>query len=147
MCSVRSGSTLLRVLLDSHSQIHSPQELHLRDLSVKVRTDYAAKALGEIGLDDRADALPALGPAAAARAGRRGKSVLVEQDAERRLHRRPDRASAGPTRRFIYLLRHPGSIARSRQETRPQDTPERNARMVLRYGDAIEAAREARPTA
>src|SRR5918997_2559965 len=53
MCSVRSGSTLLRVLLDSHSQIHSPQELHLRDLSVKIRTEYATKALAELGLDDR----------------------------------------------------------------------------------------------
>ena len=52
MCSVRSGSTLLRVLLDSHSQIHAPQELHLRDLAVRVKTDYAAKALGEIGLDE-----------------------------------------------------------------------------------------------
>ena len=40
------------MLLDSHSRIHSPQELHLRDLTVKVKTDYAAKALGEIGLDD-----------------------------------------------------------------------------------------------
>src|ERR671922_2340751 len=51
ICSVRSGSTLLRVLLDSHSKIHSPQELHLRDLSVKVKSDYAVKALGEIGVD------------------------------------------------------------------------------------------------
>ena len=144
MCSVRSGSTLLRVLLDSHSQIHSPQELHLRDLSVKVRTDYAAKALGEIGLDDRQmrfllwDRLLQRELAAA------GKSVLVNKT--------PNDvfiadliAECWPDAKFIYLLRHPGSIARSRQETRPQDAPERNARMVLRYGNAIQAVREARP--
>jgi len=30
LCTLRSGSTLLRVLLNSHSQIHAPHELHLR---------------------------------------------------------------------------------------------------------------------
>src|SRR4051812_47557430 len=50
LCSVRSGSTLLRVLLDSHSRICSPQELHLRDISVEIRTEYAERALREVGL-------------------------------------------------------------------------------------------------
>jgi hypothetical protein len=144
MCSVRSGSTLLRVLLDSHSQIHSPQELHLRDMTVRVKTDYAAKALGEIGLDDEQlrfllwDRLLARELAAAR------KSILVNKT--------PNDvfiadliARCWPDARFIYLLRHPGAIERSRQATRPQDSPERNARMVLRYGTAIEEARAARP--
>src|SRR5688500_10629794 len=51
LSSVRSGSTLLRVLLDSHSQIHSPPELHLRRLRVRVRTPQATRALAAIGLD------------------------------------------------------------------------------------------------
>jgi hypothetical protein len=144
MCSVRSGSTLLRVLLDSHSQIHSPQELHLRDIAVRVKTDYGAKALGEIGLDDEQlrfllwDRLLARELAAA------GKSILVNKT--------PNDvfiadliARCWPDARFIYLLRHPGAIERSRQETRPQDSPERNARMVLKYGTAIEEARAVRP--
>ena len=144
MCSVRSGSTLLRVLLDSHSRIHAPQELHLRDMTVKVKTDYAAKALGEIGLEEQQlrfllwDRLLHRELAAAR------KDILVNKT--------PNDvfiadliATCWPDARFIYLLRHPGAIARSRQETRPQDTPERNARMVLRYGNAIEAARAAHP--
>ena len=144
MCSVRSGSTLLRVLLDSHSEIHSPQELHLRDIAVRVKTDYGAKALGEIGLDDEQlrfllwDRLLQRELAAA------GKSILVNKT--------PNDvfiadliARCWPDARFIYLLRHPGAIERSRQETRPQDSPERNARMVLKYGTAIEEARAARP--
>jgi hypothetical protein len=144
MCSVRSGSTLLRVLLDSHSQIHSPQELHLRDIAVRVKTDYGAKALGEIGLDDEQlrfllwDRLLQRELAAA------GKSVLVNKT--------PNDvfiaeliARCWPDARFIYLLRHPGAIERSRQATRPQDSPERNARMVLKYGTAIEEARAVRP--
>src|SRR5215213_6774454 len=51
LSSVRSGSTLLRVLLNSHSQIHSPHELHLRHIKVDVDAAYAEKALNEIGLD------------------------------------------------------------------------------------------------
>ncbi len=144
MCSVRSGSTLLRVLLDSHSKIHSPQELHLRDLAVRIKTDYGAKALGEIGLDDEQlrfllwDRLLQRELAAAR------KSLLVNKT--------PNDvfiadliARCWPDARFIYLLRHPGAIARSRQATRPQDSPERNAQMVLRYGNALEEARAARP--
>src|SRR3954452_2155248 len=51
LCSVRSGSTLLRVLLDSHSRIFAPHELHMRDISVSLRTDYAERSLREIGLE------------------------------------------------------------------------------------------------
>ena len=144
MCSVRSGSTLLRVLLDSHSRIHSPQELHLRDVAVRVKTEYGAKALREIGLDDEQlrfllwDRLLQRELAAA------GKTILVNKT--------PNDvfiadliARCWPDARFIYLLRHPGAIARSRQETRPQDSPDRNASMVLRYGNAIEEARTAHP--
>ena len=144
MCTVRSGSTLLRVLLDSHSRIHSPQELHLRDMAVRVKTDYAAKAYSEIGLDEEQlrfllwDRLLHRELTAA------GKSVLVNKT--------PNDvfiadliARAWPDARFIYLLRHPGAIARSRQDTRPQDSAERNAQMVLRYGNALEEARRARP--
>ena len=36
MCTLRSGSTLLRVLLNSHSQIHAPHEIHLRYVSVNL---------------------------------------------------------------------------------------------------------------
>ena len=32
MCTLRSGSTLLRVMLDSHSQVHCPHEIHLLSL-------------------------------------------------------------------------------------------------------------------
>ncbi len=144
ICSVRSGSTLLRVLLDSHSRIHSPQELHLRDLTVKVKTDYANKALAEIGLDDERLRFLLWDRLLQRELAGAGKEILVNKT--------PNDAfivdviaRCWTDARFIYLLRHPGAIARSRQQTRPQDTPERNARMVLRYGNAIEQARATQP--
>jgi Sulfotransferase family len=132
------------VLLDSHSKIHSPPELHLRDLAVRVKTDYATKSLGEIALDEEQlrfllwDRLLHRELTAAR------KQVLVNKT--------PNDvfvadliARCWRDARFIYLLRHPGAIARSRQETRPQDSPERNARMVLRYCNAVEEARNKHP--
>jgi Sulfotransferase family len=50
-----------------------------------------------------------------------------------------------PDARFIFLLRHPLAIARSRQRARPQDSPDRNLAMVLRYAQAVEAARHELP--
>jgi hypothetical protein len=141
LCSVRSGSTLLRVLLDSHSQIHCPHEMHLRDIGVQVKEGYPEKALKEVGLDST-----------------RLRYLLWD----RLLHRELDAAGkrtfvnktpndvfvvdriveCWPDARFIFLLRHPGAIARSRQALRPQDTPERNAKMVARYCNAVQDARE-----
>src|SRR3954449_1384914 len=53
LSTVRSGSTLLRVLLNSHSRIHAPQELHLRYLSVNIKSKWGVTAMRELGLDAR----------------------------------------------------------------------------------------------
>jgi hypothetical protein len=140
LCSVRSGSTLLRVLLSSHSRIHCPHELHLQHVGVTVREGNPEKALTEVGLDSR-----------------RLQYLLWDRLLHRELHvsgkellvnKTPndvfivDRIrECWPDSRLIFLLRHPGAIARSRHALRPQDSPESNARMVARYCDAVEAAR------
>jgi len=51
MCTLRSGSTLLRVLLNSHSQIHCPHEIHLRYLSVGLDAKWVERSMKEMGLD------------------------------------------------------------------------------------------------
>jgi hypothetical protein len=50
-----------------------------------------------------------------------------------------------PDARFIFLLRHPVSIARSRHALRPQDRPEQNYKRILRYAEAVETARQTLP--
>jgi Sulfotransferase family len=144
LCTVRSGSTLLRVLLDSHSRIHSPSELHLRDLAVESRSEYSDRALKAIGLElqdlqyllwDRLLHRELLAS---------GKEIVVNKTpsdvfiADRIVECWPDA-------RFIFLLRHPAAIAASRQAVRPNDSPTRNAQMVLRYGEALEQARRRYP--
>ncbi|HEV3000287.1 MAG TPA: sulfotransferase [Solirubrobacteraceae bacterium] len=141
LSSVRSGSTLLRVLLNSHSRIHSPHELHLRHVKVDVDAAYAERALREIGLD--AERLRFL------LWDRVLHRELAASGKERLVNKTPNDVFIAdeirrcwPDAKFLFLLRHPVSTARSRQAARKdKDTPERNLEMVLRYANALEDAR------
>jgi hypothetical protein len=144
LSSVRSGSTLLRVLLDSHSQIHAPHELHLRNIGVHVRGRYTERALDELGLDRALLRYLLWDRVLDRELQRSGKRVLVSKTPSNVFI--ADRiADCWPDARFVFLLRHPLVIARSRQRLRPGDDPDRNAARVLRYCEAVEAAREAHP--
>jgi Sulfotransferase family len=142
LSTVRSGSTLVRVLLDSHSQICSPQELNLRDLNVTARDRYAEKALNEIGLDVGELEYVLWDWVLHRELEESGKRLLVSK-APRNVFIVDRIVQCWPDARFIFLLRHPAAIARSRQELRPQDDEERNTTMVRRYGEALEQARRA----
>ncbi|MEA2321288.1 MAG: hypothetical protein QOD81_1138 [Solirubrobacteraceae bacterium] len=144
LCTVRSGSTLLRVLLNSHSQIHAPQELHLRDLDVAVTSPYAEQALAEIGLDAAQLDYLLWDRLLHRELAQSGKRLLVNKTPTDVFI--ADRIrECWPDARFIFLLRHPAAVAVSRQGLRPQDSPEQNAAMVRLYGDALQAARQAHP--
>ena len=144
LCSVRSGSTLLRVLLNSHSEICAPHELHLRNLHVRVRGRHTARALEATGLDDRRLEYLLWDRLLHRELVMSGKAVLVNKTpsdvfiADRILECWPDA-------RFVFLLRHPALIVRSRRRARPQDSEERNEAAVLRLLEALEAARRAYP--
>ena len=140
LCSVRSGSTLLRVLLSSHSQIHCPHELHLRHIGVRVREGFPRKALAEAGLDKRRLRHLLWDRVLHRELAASGKRLLVNKTpndvfiADRILECWPDA-------RFIFLLRHPAAIARSRAAVRKRDTPEHNAERVAQFCNAVEEAR------
>jgi LPS sulfotransferase NodH len=137
---VRSGSTLLRVLLDSHSQIHSPQELHLRDMTVEIKEGYVEDALRAIGLDAGHLRYLLWDRVLHRELSESGKRIVVNKTPNDVFIVERIR-ECWPDARFIFLLRHPVSIARSRHELRPQDTVERNLKMVRRYCNAVERAR------
>jgi LPS sulfotransferase NodH len=137
ICTLRSGSTLLRVLLDSHSQIHSPHELHLRYVSVHFDQKWSERSMRELGLDTRAaehllwDRLLHRELAAS------GKSIIADKTPNNvfvvdRLR------EAWPDARFIFLLRHPGAIARSRQKYKGEGADA----LIIKYVEALEDARQ-----
>ncbi|MFI6531673.1 sulfotransferase family protein [Nonomuraea sp. NPDC050547] len=145
ICPVRSGSTLLRAMLNAHSQLHAPHELHIRRLTVGFGTRLAQHAMTELG-HNRADLEHLLWDRVLHRElVRSGKPYLVDKTpanafAYRRL------ATCWPDARFVFLVRHPAAIAASWYEAAPERrTREEAAADALRYMNAVQRAREALP--
>jgi hypothetical protein len=142
LSSVRSGSTLLRVILDSHSKIHSPHEIHLREMKVRVREGYPRRSLREMGLDPDKLRWLMWDRVLHRELERSGKRLIVNKTPND-VFIVDKIATAWPDARFIFLLRHPAAIAASRARARgDKDTPEQNANRVKRYCDAVERARQ-----
>ena len=111
-CSARSGSTLLRVILGSHSQLYAPPELPLTHLGVRAETRWIRASLEALGLttDDVENMLwDRLLADALARSGK--PTVVVKTPANALIWRRI--ADIWPDARFIFLLRHPAAVVAS----------------------------------
>lgn len=145
LCSLRSGSTLLRVLLNSHSQIHAPHEFHLRYIGVRLRSKWARKAMSARGLDVTELDYMLWDRILHWELSRSGKQRIVVKTPNDVFN--VDRIlECWPDARLIFLLRHPAAIARSRASLRPGQVDEqRNAERIRLYCDALEAARRAHP--
>ncbi|WP_373316943.1 sulfotransferase family protein [Streptomyces sulfonofaciens] len=140
LSSVRSGSTLLRVLLNSHTRIRAPHEMHLRTLHVHLAREFTAAAMKGLELDKDElehvlwDRLLHL------ELSRSGKDVIVDKTPPNtlmwpRLHR------CWPGARYVILLRHPAAVVTSlaRRRTDP-DLGQIHAE-VLDYSEKLEEAR------
>jgi hypothetical protein len=140
----RSGSTLLRRILDSHSQICAPHEMHLNRLTVKVSQKYARKAIEDLGLTtDELENL--LWDRVLHQQLILSRKSLIVDKTPHNVSFWPRVAASWPEGRYLYLLRHPAAIARSHAEARPQVDFDTHVRGVLWYGRHIAAAREHLP--
>lgn len=139
--SVRSGSTLLRVLLGSHSQLLAPHESHIRRLQVRFQTKLAERAMAELDLDATALEHLLWDRVLHRELAKSGKTSIVEKTPSnafvwRRL------AQCWPDARFIFLLRHPVSVVRSWHEASAgRRSYEAATADALRYLNAVEKAR------
>ncbi len=143
LCTLRSGSTLLRVILNSHSQIHAPHELHLRYTRVRLTKRWSRQSMKRLGLGQRKLEYLLWDRILDRIHSRSGKAQLVLKTpndvfiADRLLECWPDA-------RFIFLLRHPAEILRSVAALPDLDEP-RRLDLVRRYCEALEDARQAHP--
>lgn len=149
--AARSGSTLLRAILGSHSRLYAPPEIHLMHLRVHADTQWIQTSLEALKLTpedvenmlwDRllADAL-----------ARSGKPTIVVKTPSNVLvwQRITD---CWPDARFIFLLRHPAAaVASLHASWRPQWHPDETGtldeavRNGLRYMTKVQDARQALP--
>ncbi|MEU5878783.1 sulfotransferase [Spirillospora sp. NPDC047279] len=144
LCSMRSGSTLLRVLLDSHPRIRAPHELHLRTLRVRPSQDFATDVLGEIGLDAAELEYMLWDRVLHYELERSGKEQVVEKTPSNTLAW-PRLAAAWPRARYLFLLRHPAAVVESIMMRRAGAVLDEVVQEVLRYAERLDAARQRLP--
>lgn len=143
MSPVRSGSTLLRMLMNAHSRLHSPHELHIRRLEVGYGSKLSQKAMSALDLE-RGDLEHLLWDRVMHRElVKSGKDFIVEKTPSNAfVHERI--RDCWPDARFVFLLRHPVSIAQSWHEGDPDKrTYDEAAADALRYMKAVDKARKA----
>jgi hypothetical protein len=140
LCSIRSGSTLLRVMLNSHSQIHAPHETHLAGLHLQFGGRFVHDAMKELGLDEVQLEYLLWDRVLHRELTRHGKSVIVNKTPSDAFRWRRI-TECWPDARFVYLLRHPAAIADSWSRAKPGAPTERVVRTVLPYMRAVENAR------
>ncbi|MFD8566357.1 sulfotransferase family protein [Streptomyces sp. NPDC059639] len=138
---VRAGSTLLRMLLNSHSRVRAPHELHLRSVEVDLAPDFSGRALRALDLDKAELEHVLWDRVLHLELERSGKDVVVDKTpgnvwAWQRLEH------AWPRARFLFLRRHPRGIVDSLDSRKGNTaTTAENERNVLKYLDPLEEAR------
>jgi Sulfotransferase family len=140
---VRSGSTLLRSMLNAHSMVHAPHELHVRRLTVGFGTPLSRKAMDALG-HNQADLEHLLWDRVLHRELVRSGKTFIADKTPANAFAFERIATCWPDARFVFLLRHPASIAKSWHEASPdRRTPEEAALDALRYMKAVQRARRA----
>jgi hypothetical protein len=144
LCTPRSGSTLLRVLLDSHSRVRAPHEMWLRIIRVKVPKALAEPAMNVLGLDDRELEHLLWDRVYHRELLRSGKDVLVDKTPST-AHIWSRLAECWPEARFVFLLRHPAAIVDSYSRLTPARSMEKVEHEVLDHACAVDEARRGLP--
>ncbi|MGI5193482.1 sulfotransferase family protein [Streptomyces sp. CA-288835] len=141
LSSVRSGSTLLRVLLNSHSKIRAPHEMHLRTLHVHLARDFTADAMKALELDKEELEHVLWDRVLHLELTRSGKDIIVDKTPPNTLIW-PRLQRCWPDARYIVLLRHPGAVVTSLTNRRADPDHEQIRREVLDYSERLEEARQ-----
>lgn len=146
----RSGSTLLRAILGSHSGLYAPPELPLKQLEVRADTQWIKASMDglQLGVEDLEHML--WDRVLAESLQRSGKPRLVVKTPSNVLIW--DRiAVCWPDAKFVYLLRHPAAVVASLHSSfdpgwhpGKDGSVDESVAKVVRYMTVLQQAREVR---
>lgn len=147
----RAGSTLLRMILGSHSALYGPPEIPLAHLGIRAETKWIKTSLKELQISEEEVEFLLWDRVLADVLARSGKPTLVAKTPANVLIY--DKiARCWPDARFIFLMRHPANCVESLNKAwskhwRPEDSGSINDSMsrALRYMTKLEEARKALP--
>lgn len=109
MTTGRSGSTLLRCILDTHSRIHAGHELHLPGIEARVNGNPTKIALDTLGLSQRELKFALWDFILHEELSRSAKEIIVEKTPQNLFAWR-EIAECWPSARYIFLYRHPMNV-------------------------------------
>lgn len=143
LCPIRSGSTLLRCILNSHSRICAPHELHVADLEVELTTTRVQRGMTTAGLSGAELEHLLWDRVLHQHLRTSGKDIVVDKTPGNLLLWRRLR-DCWPEARFVFLRRHPARILASALAGRSgEQTADHVTDLVLLYLELMdEAARE-----
>ncbi|WP_412520652.1 sulfotransferase [Actinomadura madurae] len=144
LSSVRTGSTLLRAVLGGHPELHAPHETHLGDITVGFESRQVAASMERLGHTERELRFLLWDAVLAEELARSGKRHLVNKSPND-VFIRDEIVDCWPDARFIFLLRHPSAILRSWHTARPYYSEADRIADIVRYCEAVEAARQELP--
>lgn len=141
----RSGSTLLRLLLNSHSQIVAPHELQLNSFKVSPRRKgRVGHPMEQMNVSFRDLENMLWDHILYAHLAVTGKQIVVDKTPQNM----PDWqriAKFWPRARYIHLRRHPAAIWDSRRRWLPDEPIEAALHAINSYGGHLNDARAALP--
>jgi hypothetical protein len=145
LTATRSGSTLLRLILNSHSRICAPHELQLNSFTVSPsRKGRVGHPMEEMDLSFRDLENMLWDHILYAQLAVSGKTIVVDKTPQNMPEWRRI-AAFWPKARYIHLRRHPGAIYDSRRRWLPNESIEAGIKMINDYGTHLNEARAALP--
>jgi hypothetical protein len=137
-----AAPTMMRMVLNSHTQICAPLEMHLRALRLDTSTAKLLElAMQELRLSNRDLENMLWDRLLFDQLLKSGKSIIVDKTPHntlswRRIHR------YWPGSKFILLYRHPVRMMESMHKAHPNTTPQHWGDQILRFSQAMDEARK-----